>query len=335
MRRVARSGGRRRSHFESLETRTLLNGLNGTYFNNPDFTGETVRRLDPTVNFEWGAGSPAAAIGADTFSARWTGQVATETSGTYTFYTGTNDGVRLWVNGQLLINKWVNQAYTEWSGSINLTAGQRYAIKMEFFEGTGNAAARLMWSGPGVAKQVIPSGRLFAEEPTTAVPAAPTGLTATATSPRRVLLKWNDVANETGYKVERRLDGTDDLDADRADRRRTSRSSPTRRWSRARRTSTASARSTPPATRPIRTPPPRRRRKTGRCPPRRPTCAWSKWGPGSSGSRGTTSPARPATASSAAATARRRGTSSARPARTSPRSWTTRNSTRASRTSTA
>ena len=51
------------------------NGLSVTYYNNIDFTGTTVTRVDPTVDFAWGAGSPAAAIGADTFSARWTGQV--------------------------------------------------------------------------------------------------------------------------------------------------------------------------------------------------------------------------------------------------------------------
>ena len=76
-------------------------GLAATYFNNADFTGTTVVRTDPTVNFDWGSGSPAPAIGADTFSARWTGQVQPQFSETYTFYTQSDDGVRLWVNNVL------------------------------------------------------------------------------------------------------------------------------------------------------------------------------------------------------------------------------------------
>ena len=79
-------------------------GLAATYFDNLDFTGTTVTRIDPTVNFDWGA-APAAGIGADTFSVRWTGQVKPQFSQTYTFYTQSDDGVRLWVNGQLLVEQ--------------------------------------------------------------------------------------------------------------------------------------------------------------------------------------------------------------------------------------
>src|SRR4029453_18618114 len=74
-------------------------GLSATYFDNADFTGAAVSRVDPTVNFSWGSGSPASAIGVDTFSARWTGQIEAPYTGAYTFYTVSDDGVRLWVNG--------------------------------------------------------------------------------------------------------------------------------------------------------------------------------------------------------------------------------------------
>ena len=75
------------------------NGLSAVYYDNQNFTGATVSRVDPTVNFDWGTGSPAPGIGADTFSVRWTGQVQAQFSQTYTFYTTSDDGVRLWVNG--------------------------------------------------------------------------------------------------------------------------------------------------------------------------------------------------------------------------------------------
>jgi glucose/arabinose dehydrogenase len=138
------------------------NGLSATYYDNIAFTGTTVTRVDPTVDFNWGMGAPAPGIGADTFSVRWTGQVEPPVSGTYTFYTQSDDGVRLWVNGQQIINNWTDHGSTENSGTIALTAGLRYDIRMEFYENGGDAVARLSWSsGTSVPKAVVPSSRLF------------------------------------------------------------------------------------------------------------------------------------------------------------------------------
>ena len=113
------------------------------------------------VNFDWGGGSPDPAIGADQFSVRWTGQVQPRFSETYTFYTVTDDGVRLWVNNQLLIDRYFDQGTTEWSGLISLQAGQLYDIRMEFYENGGGAAAQLLWSSPSVAKELIPTTQLY------------------------------------------------------------------------------------------------------------------------------------------------------------------------------
>jgi glucose/arabinose dehydrogenase len=135
-------------------------GLSATYFNTSAFGGSTVSRVDPTVNFTWAAGAPATGIDADTFSVRWTGQVEAPTAGTYTFYTVSDDGVRLWVNGQQLVNRWTNHAAIEDSGAVTLSAG-RYPIAMEYYENTGQATARLLWSGPSIAKAVVPSTRLY------------------------------------------------------------------------------------------------------------------------------------------------------------------------------
>jgi glucose/arabinose dehydrogenase len=145
------------------------NGLSGTYFDNSTLTGPSVSRIDPTVDFIWGAAAPAPGIGAETFSVRWTGQIQPQFSETYRFYTVSNDGVRLWVNGQRVVNNWTNHGTTENSGIIALTAGQRYAITMEFYEDTGYATARLLWSSPSTPKAVVPNARLFPE-----APAAPT-----------------------------------------------------------------------------------------------------------------------------------------------------------------
>ncbi len=138
-------------------------GLSAIYFNNSNLTGTSFSRVDPTVDFVWGAASPAPGIGADTFSVRWTGQVQPQFSQTYTFYTVSNDGVRLWVNGVRVVNNWTNHGTTENSGTIALTAGQKYDIRMEFYEDTGNATARLLWSSPSTTKAVVPNTRLFAQ----------------------------------------------------------------------------------------------------------------------------------------------------------------------------
>jgi glucose/arabinose dehydrogenase len=140
---------------------TTGNGLTADYFNNMDLTAKVLTRTDQTVNFDWGSGSPDAAIGPDTFSVRWTGQVQTNFTEPYVFTASTDDGVRVWVNDTLIIDKWVDQGLTPTSGIINLFAGQKYNIKMEYYENGGGAAAMLFWSSPSTPNQIIPTGSLF------------------------------------------------------------------------------------------------------------------------------------------------------------------------------
>ena len=138
------------------------NGLLGTYFNNADLTDPRLRRVDPTVNFEWGYGSPAPVIDANSFSVRWTGRVLAQFTETYRFFTRSDDGVRLWVNDRLLIDDWTHHATAERSGSIALEAGKKYNLRLEYFEGNGNAVARLLWGSPSTEKQVVPRSQLYA-----------------------------------------------------------------------------------------------------------------------------------------------------------------------------
>ncbi len=138
-------------------------GLKAEYFDNSDFTNLKVTRTDSKIDFNWGNGSPDALIGADTFSARWTGQVEAKYSETYNFYTSSDDGVRLWVNNQLVIDKFVNQSLTEHTGNIALVAGQKYDIKLEYFDNTYSAISRLSWSSNSQAKEIIPQSQLYSQ----------------------------------------------------------------------------------------------------------------------------------------------------------------------------
>ncbi|MBH8566304.1 hypothetical protein I8748_29815, partial [Nostoc sp. CENA67] len=147
----------------SDSTSSQGNGLYAEYYDNKDFTNLKLTRIDNKVDFNWASGSPDSSIGADTFSVRWTGQVQAQYSETYNFYTTTDDGVRLWVDGKQIINSFVNQAAKEISGTIALVAGQKYDIKLEYYENTGQAVAKLAWSSASTAKQIIPQSQLYSD----------------------------------------------------------------------------------------------------------------------------------------------------------------------------
>ncbi|MEI7901852.1 MAG: DUF6288 domain-containing protein, partial [bacterium] len=127
-------------------------GLKGEYFNNADFTALKLTRTDPTVNFDWSYGPPNALLAPDSFSVRWTGQLLAPETCSYRFSTLNSDGVRLWVNGVQVLDDYTDHAIRWNDGvSINLTAGRKYDLIMEYYESTGDAAAKIKWSGPSFA----------------------------------------------------------------------------------------------------------------------------------------------------------------------------------------
>jgi len=80
-------------------------GLTGTYYDNVDFTGNAVTRVDSTLDFNWSSGTaPVTGIAASQFSAEWAGQIVATTTGAYTIGTTADDGVMLYVDGKLLIS---------------------------------------------------------------------------------------------------------------------------------------------------------------------------------------------------------------------------------------
>ena len=152
-------------------------GLNAQYFSNQNLTAPAaITRVDPTVNYpSWPNNSPGAGVGPNNWSARWTGWVQPEFTDTYTFSVTSDDGARLWVNGQLVVDAWYDQGPTEHSGTIALTAGQHYDIKLEYYQDGGGTACTLSWSSPSFLEQIIPQTQLYSQPQAAAPTITPDG----------------------------------------------------------------------------------------------------------------------------------------------------------------
>jgi uncharacterized protein YraI len=117
----------------------------GQYFNNRTVTGSpAVVRNDNEINFNWGVGSPANGINADNFSVRWSRQLPLS-AGRYRFTTTFDDGIRVGVNGQLIINQWSDGPPRTVSGEITLPGGT-FPVVVDYYEHGGGAQVQLSWS---------------------------------------------------------------------------------------------------------------------------------------------------------------------------------------------
>ena len=180
----------------------LALGLRGFYYNNIDLTSPVVSRIDRVVDFDWEINSPTPSVGNNNFSVRWAGQVRPVYSETYTFHTFTDDGVRFWVNDQLLIDQWVDQSPTEHSTTIALQGGLSYDIRMEYYERDSIAIARLLWSSPSQPKEIIPQSRLFANTPQLHTPTLASPLNDAINQPTTQTLQWYPALTATSYRLQ-------------------------------------------------------------------------------------------------------------------------------------
>lgn len=148
-------------------------GLLGEYFSDRDLKNLKTTRVDPAVRFVWG-GEPAPGIGPSDYSVRWTGTVTPPETGDYTFATRSDDGVRLWIDGQPTIDNWTEHGPKLDKGNpIHMEAGRAYAIKLEYFHGGGAAGITLSWETPSAVaseeKRFADILRRVREDGTTAV----------------------------------------------------------------------------------------------------------------------------------------------------------------------
>ena len=171
----------------SFKTEKEGGGVRGDYYKGMNFETFILTRTDPDINFNWGdPGGPDPAVGDDQFSCRWTGEIEAAYTETYTFYAAADDGVRLWVDGIQLVDAWIDQGTTEYSGTLDLIAGNKYSFIMEQYENGGGATAYLRWSSPSTPKQIIPQAALTPPIQASS-PSPNNGATGTKMTP---ILRW-------------------------------------------------------------------------------------------------------------------------------------------------
>ena len=123
-----------------------LDSLRGEYFANPTLTQPSVSsRADQRIDFRWTFNAPMRGVPVDWYSVRWTGTLRAPPGGVRSLGVEGNDGYRLWLDGKLLIDNWRKQSYRTTVVPASLAPGSVHAIRLEYFETTGNARVRLVW----------------------------------------------------------------------------------------------------------------------------------------------------------------------------------------------
>ncbi|MEV6848018.1 glycoside hydrolase family 3 C-terminal domain-containing protein [Actinoplanes sp. NPDC051411] len=134
----------------AIDPRYFGSGLQGAYYDNTTLSGTPVAtRTDPNVNYTWTGASPIAGIGQTNYSVKWTGTLTPPTTGTYTFALTSDDGSRLFIGGQQVIDNWRDQATNTEQATVSLTAGQSVPIEVDFYQAGGDSVVGLGWQPPG------------------------------------------------------------------------------------------------------------------------------------------------------------------------------------------
>lgn len=121
-------------------------GMIGQYFDNMELAGKPVlTRIDSVINFRWGEKSPAPEVPNDQFSVRWSGKIIPPETRVFSLGTRTDDGSRLYLDNQLLLEDWTDHGEKPNKANIELKAGKEYKIVFEYFDNGLGATARLVW----------------------------------------------------------------------------------------------------------------------------------------------------------------------------------------------
>ncbi|HCU07399.1 MAG TPA: hypothetical protein DF480_00245 [Clostridiales bacterium] len=158
------------AHFEILGLDpNYTNGLLGEYYDESNLQNESalrMRRIDPRIAFNFGYEPPDEVIEPEDYSIRWTGYIRPTISGSYSFNTYSDDGVRVSVNDTMVIDNWgfLSLAYSESDAPIYLQAGTYYPITVEYQQKPLYAAVFLFWEAESVPMGLVPEANLFVQQ---------------------------------------------------------------------------------------------------------------------------------------------------------------------------
>jgi GH43 family beta-xylosidase len=154
----------------SLDPASLEHGLRGEYFRRHGALA--VDRVDPVLDLVWGEDEPAPGAGRDRVSVRWTGFLEVPAAGRYRFATSNDDGVRVFIDDEPVIDDWRFHFPERHEGELDLPAGF-VPLRVEYFEVDLHAELRLFWSAEeiGIAEEIVPTERLRAAPRATGAPA--------------------------------------------------------------------------------------------------------------------------------------------------------------------
>ena len=148
----------------SIATGGNGNGLLGHYFSNTNLDGSVVIRLDETIDFDWSIGEPAPGVGIDYFGVAWSGEVEAPATGDFVFAVEADESAILSIDNQTIVEARSRRVGAETASTpFRMEAGKRYPLKLIYFDWTGSARVRLLWSGPDVEKSIVPKDRLYAK----------------------------------------------------------------------------------------------------------------------------------------------------------------------------
>ncbi|MET4105799.1 PA14 domain-containing protein [Hymenobacter sp. UYP22] len=123
-------------------------GLTGTYYRGQNFERAVLTRIDNQLDFEWRKLPPAPGVPAEHFSVRWTGFLEAPVTGQYVLHLTVDDGVRVWLDNQLLFDSWRDQYFTKGQARVRMEAGKRYALRVEYYQNALDSRLLLAWQRP-------------------------------------------------------------------------------------------------------------------------------------------------------------------------------------------
>ncbi len=134
--------------YEPISRAFFPDGLKAEYFDNAELQGTPRTRTEYEIYYDPASQPPDPMWGTAPMSIRWTGDLLPTVSGEHVLSVRTDDGVRLWIDDKMLIDGWTSHPAQTESVTINLEAGRRYKLKMEYFDGGGECFARMYWRMP-------------------------------------------------------------------------------------------------------------------------------------------------------------------------------------------